>query len=110
MNNSQNVTISGNTIEAVGTNALCLANTTRNEPKVFPQALANIAVSNNVIKMRGIVYVGVVGDRVPKKVTFSANSYYVDDMAAADWTCMTPMTFKQWQAAGHDKTGKLFSW
>jgi hypothetical protein len=110
LNNSQNVTISGNTIEAVGTNALCLANTTRNEPKVFPQALANIAVSNNVIKLRGVVSVGVVGDRVPKKVTFSANSYYVDDIAAKDWTYMTPMTFKQWQAAGYDKTGKLFSW
>lgn len=110
LNNSQNVTIHDNTIQAVGTNGICMANSTRNETRGFPQALANVSVYNNVIKVRKISYTGFIGDSVPKKVTFTGNTYYVDDLTAAYWEDMSPMTFKQWQAAGFDVTGQLFSW
>jgi parallel beta-helix repeat protein len=53
INNSQTVTISGNLIEAAGSNAICLANTTRHESAWFPQFLADIVVKGNTIKMRG---------------------------------------------------------
>ena len=110
VNNSQNVTITANTVEAIATNAICVANTTRMESAVFPQALANITVSNNLIKMRGDVSVGAVGDTLPLNVVFTGNMYYVDNLAKANWTFMSPMTREQWQASGRDITGQFLLW
>jgi len=111
VNNSQNVQIYGNTIEGVGVNAICLVNSlTRNETKAFPQSLANVSVSKNTIRMRKVAYVGFVGDRRPSRISFTDNSYYVDDLNATDWTAMDAMTFKQWQAAGFDMTGQVLPW
>jgi parallel beta-helix repeat protein len=45
VNNSQNVAIYGNIIEAIGSNAICMANATRSEGPVFPQFLGNINVT-----------------------------------------------------------------
>jgi parallel beta-helix repeat protein len=110
VNNSQSVAIYGNTIETNGINAICVANTTRSERAVFPQALANISVTGNVVKMRGIAHIGVVGDTTPANVTFSGNTYYVDNLAATNWTYMRQMTSEQWKAAGHDQGGAFLSW
>jgi parallel beta-helix repeat protein len=111
LNNSQNVTIASNTIEAAGTNAICVANTTRMETAAFPQLLANIIVTGNVIRMRGAVFVGVAGDSLPPNVAFSGNWFYVDNPANAYWLYGAgPLTFQQWQAAGQDATGRLFLW
>jgi len=105
LNNSQNVVVSGNTVEAVDTNAICMANTIRQEAAFFPQALANITVMNNVISMRGEVNMGVVGETLPAGVVFSGNTYYVDNLSRPNWTFMAPMTRAQWQALGQDRTG-----
>jgi parallel beta-helix repeat protein len=110
LNNSQNVTITGNTIEAIATNAICAANSTRQESAVFPQALANITVSNNAIKMRGDVSIGAVGDTLPVNVVFNGNTYYVDNLASTHWTFMAPMTRAQWQAIGYDIAGQFLLW
>jgi len=110
LNNSQGVAIYSNTVEAVGTNAICLANTSRSEPVGFPQSLASISVTNNVIKMRGEVNVGMVGDSVGPNVTFSGNTYYVDSTATDNWSYMSSMRFPAWQAAGHDVDGRILTW
>jgi parallel beta-helix repeat protein len=110
LNNSQNVSIYGNTVEAVGINPICLANSIRSERAEFPQFLGNISVTNNIMKMRGAVNVGFVGATVPPNVTFSGNTYFVDVLSHADWTHMTSMTSAQWQAAGQDKDGKFLLW
>jgi parallel beta-helix repeat protein len=108
--NSQNLNITGNTIEGVGTNSICLSNTTRTEASVFPQSLANVSVSANVIKLTGVAYIGVVGDRAPSGISFSGNSYYVDVLTNTDWNfnANNPMTWQQWRAAGQDTSGSLF--
>jgi parallel beta-helix repeat protein len=108
--NSQNLTITGNTVEAVGVNAICLANTTRSEGSVFPQSLANISVANNVVKFRGVVSIGVVGDTPPSGISFSGNTYYIDVPTNRDWNFLGLKTWQQWQAAGQDKLGKLLGW
>jgi parallel beta-helix repeat protein len=110
LNNSQNVVISGNIVEAIATNAICLANAVRQETAAFPQALANITVSNNVIGMRGEVSMGMVGETLPVNVTFSGNTYYVDNLTRPNWTYMLTMTRAQWEAAGHDTAGKFLPW
>ncbi|PWT72954.1 MAG: hypothetical protein C5B46_06070 [Proteobacteria bacterium] len=110
LNNSQNVAIYGNTVEAVDTNPLCLANTVRSEPSVFPQFLANINVTNNIIKMRGTVYVGMVGNSQPSNVMFSSNTYYVDTLTGNNWMYMNDMNSAQWQAAGQDVSGTFLTW
>ena len=107
LNNSQGVAIYGNLVEAVGSNAICVASTPRAERVEFPQFLANVNVTNNVIKMRGEVNVGLVGDRVPPNVTFSGNTYYVDSTAGDNWTYMSSMRYPQWQAAGHDVNSRI---
>jgi len=67
-------------------------------------------VSNNLIKMRGDVSVGAVGDTLPLNVVFTGNMYYVDNLAKANWTFMSPMTREQWQASGRDITGQFLLW
>ncbi len=109
VNNSQNVEIYGNTVEAVGSNAICVVNSTRSEPAVFPQSLANISVRGNIIKMRGAVSTGMVGDTQPPNVEFSGNTYYVDSLPR--WAYLrSGMTQAQWQAAGQDVTGTFLTW
>jgi parallel beta-helix repeat protein len=110
LNNSQNVQISGNTVEGVGINPICLVNSTREEGAAFPQSLANVSVSSNVVRMSKAAYVGFVGDSEPSGISFTGNTYYVDNLNAADWTAMDTMTFKQWQAAGFDTTGQVLRW
>jgi parallel beta-helix repeat protein len=110
VNNSQSVAIYGNTIETNGINAICVANTTRSERAVFPQALANISVTGNVVKMRGPAHIGVVGDTPPANVTFSGNTYYVDNLSGTNWTYLRQMTSEQWKAAGQDQGGTFLSW
>ena len=108
VNNSQNVAIYGNTVESIGINPICVANTSRTEPAMFPQALANISVRGNVIKMRGAVNVGMVGDTLPANVTFSGNIYYMD--TGASFTYGNSMSLTQWRAAGHDVGGQFLTW
>jgi parallel beta-helix repeat protein len=110
VNNSQKVTISGNLIEAAGTNAICLANTTRHESAWFPQFLADITVKGNTIKMRGGSVSGTVGDPLAANIVFIDNTYYVDNLAAANWVYGTAMTRQQWQAAGQDARGSFLRW
>ena len=109
LNNSQNVEIYGNTIEAVGSNAICMVNSTRSAPAGFPQSLANISVHGNTIKMRGAVTTGMAGDTRPTNVVFSSNTYYVDNLAR--WQYQGGyLTRSQWQAAGQDLTGTFLAW
>ena len=110
LNNSQDVAIYGNTVEAVGSNAICVANTSRTERAEFPQFLANVNVNKNVIRMRGEVNVGVVGDDVPANVTFSGNTYYVDSASGNNWAYMESMQYSEWQAAGQDVDGRILTW
>jgi len=110
VNNSQNLTITGNYVEAVGSNAICVVNATRHEDPVFPQALANITVQSNIIKMRGGVTIGLAGDTAASNVVFSNNTYYVDNLGGIYWQYLSSMTKAQWQAAGQDKAGAFLSW
>jgi len=54
--------------------------------------------------------VGAVGDTLPLNVVFTGNMYYVDNLAKANWTFMSPMTREQWQASGRDITGQFLLW
>lgn len=111
LNNSQGVQIYGNTIEGVDGNPLCLANTTRDPGgPMYPTALADVTVSGNVFKMRGTSQIGLVGDTMPSNVSFSGNTYYVDDLSRTDWNYMGEMTRTQWQGAGQDTNGKFLTW
>ena len=110
VNNSQNVTTSGNTIESIGINPICMVNSTRHETSVFPQSLGNISVQGNVIKMRGTVTVGMTGDTLPSNVKFSGNTYYVENINGVYWQYMNSMTKAQWQAAGQDGAGTFLTW
>jgi parallel beta-helix repeat protein len=110
LNNSQNVSIYNNSIESVGVNPICLANTSRSETSAFPQFLANVSVSANIIKMRGAVSVGVVGDSSPANVSFNGNTYYVDNLSNADWAWMSNLSKAQWQSKGYDVNGNFLSW
>jgi parallel beta-helix repeat protein len=110
LNNSQNVAIYDNMVEGDNTNTICMQNSIRGEGAAFPQSLANISVTNNVVKMRGDANVGMVGATAPLNVTFSGNTYYVDDLARQDWTYLRPMTPEQWRAAGHDVSGSFLNW
>ena len=110
LNNSQNVTISGNTIEAVATNGICMVNSTRHEGAAFPQFLRNIRVEGNIVKLRGPVTTGMTGDTTPSGVVFLTNTYYVDNLSGTYWQYLNQMTKGQWQAAGQDVGGKFLSW
>jgi parallel beta-helix repeat protein len=110
LNNSQNVAIYGNTIETDGINAICVASSVRHDRAVFPQALANVSVTGNVVKMRGVAHIGVVGETPPENVTFSGNTYYVDNLGGTNWTYLRQMTSEQWKAAGQDQGGTFLSW
>jgi hypothetical protein len=110
VNNSQNVTITGNYVEAVGSNAICVVNATRHEDPVFPQALGNITVQGNIVKMRGGVTIGFAGDTAASNVVFSNNTYYVDNLGGIYWQYLSYMTKAQWQGAGQDKAGAFLSW
>jgi parallel beta-helix repeat protein len=109
-NNSQNMTITNNTVEAIGSNAICLKNTTRISGSVFPQALGNISVTNNIVKFRGEVSNGVVGDTWPSNISFNGNTYYIDVLANPDFNYMGQTDWQGWQAAGQDSQGKLIAW
>ena len=111
-NNSQDMVITGNTVEAYGTNAICLQSTTRTSTQsVFPQSLANISVTNNVVKLRGVVTIGWVGDVPAHGISFSGNTYYVDVLSNRYWmpNQRSNMTWQEWQAAGQDTTGTLLT-
>ena len=110
INNTQNVTISGNTVEAVGSNGICMVNSTRHEGAAFPQFLANINVLGNIVKMRGTVFTGVTGDSAPKGIVFSSNTYYLDNLNGVHWQDGRMLTKAQWQALGHDVGGTFLSW
>ena len=111
MNNSQNVEIYGNEIEAVGTNAICIVNSQRTEPAMFPQNLANVSVHDNIIKMRGMVSFGMVGNTQPANISFKNNTYYVDNLSAPNWAYFSDQINRgQWQAGGQDVTGKFLTW
>jgi len=72
------------------------------EPPTFPQALANISVRGNVIRM--------VRDTLPENVTFSGNIYYLDSLSGSKRAYLETMTLTQWQAAGHDIDGDFLIW
>jgi parallel beta-helix repeat protein len=109
--NSQNVTITGNTVEGINSNAICLTNATRPQQAPFPTALANVSVANNVVKLSGVVNIGWVGNSPAQGISFSANTYYVDVLSNRYWNDnrQTPLTWQEWQAAGKDTTGTLLS-
>jgi hypothetical protein len=109
-NNSQDMVITGNTIEAAGSNAICLQNTIRPSTPGIPPALANISVANNVVKLRGVVLVGWVGNAA-QGISFTGNTYYVEVLSNRYWNDnrRSPMTWQEWQAAGRDTTGTLLS-
>jgi parallel beta-helix repeat protein len=110
LNNSQNVSIYSNQVEAVDTNGICAVNSTRQEGPVFPQALANIYIYGNLIKMRGDVYTGTVGDEAPVNVIFFGNVYFVDNLSSRKWVFLRPMTHAQWRAEGREIGAWFTTW
>jgi len=110
LNNSQNVTITDNTVEAVGTNGICVKSMTRNETSAFPQVLGNVSVQGNVVKLSGDVYTGMVAESLPSNVTFTGNTYYMKVPSNRSFVYMDESTWQSWQAAGQDTGGQLIQW
>jgi hypothetical protein len=111
LNNSRNVTISGNTLTpAPGKNGICMVNSTRSETASFPQFLGNISVTGNTTYTRGASHSGMTGDRAAAGISFSANTYYLDSLLTVNWELLSAMNKSQWQAAGQDTAGVFRTW
>lgn len=110
VNNSQGFEITGNTVESVGVNAICLSDTTRTERAVFPQFLTNANVHDNIVRMRGASMSGVVNERPVTGITWNRNQYFLDDLNAQRFQYGARQTRAQWQAAGRDVNSTFASW
>jgi len=111
VNNSQNVEIVGNVVEAINANPICMTNSVRFEPPIFPQSLGNVSVHGNTFKTRGPVAIGMVGETVPPGISFTGNTYLMDDLARAVWAYGTyPLGRLQWQGKGQDQAGVFKTW
>lgn len=114
LNNSQDVTISGNIVEsATNRNPICMVSSDRPADTVasFPQQTKNVTVTANHFGSRGPVQQGYTGVKAAQGVTFSGNTYYMDDLAQKGWAYNAyPLTKSQWQAQGQDVNGNFYKW
>jgi hypothetical protein len=120
LNDSQNVEIYGNTVEATdGTNGIGLYDIERGTGKYGPYQLANDYIHDNVIKMHTASLVtgeGVSGlaGRTASYTTannrFVNNTYYVTSLSGYSWEYGPQMTKPLFQGAGQDLNGKFYTW
>jgi hypothetical protein len=116
---SKDVQIYGNDITAAGANSVAIRGgdapeTTTNCGVVQSQ---NIAVHDNVIRLRTSDSNGVVGGGAGYGATFnigfSNNIYYLQNLAGAYFwydAATNGMTTQQWQAVGQDLSGKFYQY
>jgi parallel beta-helix repeat protein len=119
VNNSSNVEIYRNTIISNnGANGICAVSTTRSESSPYSTAVANMSVHNNLVIMNAGAKSGLVWDPLKSAETtgnsFVANIYRVPNTASGTyWSWPTaaadPATWAQWQSAGQDTTGRIFT-
>lgn len=118
MQNSSNVEVYGNTINALnGSNGFCGVSLARSEAAPYPVAIANLSVHNNVVYLltgatNGLrVEAGKVATSTGN--SFTLNAYHVTSLTGAYWdweigaggAAAYPATFAQWQSAGLDTGG-----
>ena len=97
--------------ERYGTAKVQPSGPTQLEPPIFPQSLANVNVHGNTFKTRGPVAIGTVGDTVAPGISFTGNTYLMDDLARAVWAYGTyPLSRAQWQGKGQDQAGVFKTW
>jgi len=77
--------------------------------------LRDLAFDHNLVsavfKTRGPVAIGTVGDTVAPGISFTGNTYLMDDLARAVWAYGTyPLGRLQWQGKGQDQAGVFKTW
>jgi len=106
LNDSKNVEIADNTIDASG-NAVTLVDIDRGSTVLGTLETVNVWVHDNTITLPG--QVGLVGSRAhvyePGVNRFEANRYTTVGQRAWEW--QGARTWAEWQALGHDLTGTL---
>jgi parallel beta-helix repeat protein len=116
LNDSQNVEIYGNTVEASnGANGICVVDIDRNVSTVASNKVANLYVHNNLIKVSLSGTTGLVGRPASYEASannhFTSNTYYVTDTSKQAWAwSIYPVTWSQWQGYGNDMSGSLLIW
>lgn len=115
---SANVSVTRNTAIATnGTNGICLTNSARVLPVIFPQAAYNITVGaaglGNTVKMHGQGNNGngTAGNSGAVNIKWIANSYFLDNITTAlNFRRYSDMTVNAWKAAGEDVGGTFVTW
>ncbi|MEO8629439.1 MAG: right-handed parallel beta-helix repeat-containing protein [Betaproteobacteria bacterium] len=111
VNNSQDVEMYGNTIEADGTNAICLSSMYRNDAAAFPQAMGNSNIHDNIIRMKAGAHAGLVVDNPSTgRNIWLNNKYQTNPTTAAYWTQGGNKTFGQWKAIPQDAGATNVIW
>jgi parallel beta-helix repeat protein len=112
LNDSKNTEIYGNDIEA-GVHGIGLADVDRGSTAYGRLEIRNVYVHDNVVKMRGGGFTGMVGNREAAYTSannrFEHNTYYVTDLVGTCWQWGGAHTQSGWQAKGQDVTGTVLS-
>ena len=115
--NSEGVHILNNTIDSSnGSNALCLADTTRPavEPQ-FPESVNGFVATGNDITLGAQTKIGLCGtqngahDYTVADVFFDSNVYHGLDGLRWNFENCVPMNFVAWRSLGQDVNGSLVS-
>lgn len=102
LNNSQHVTITGNSIAGAG-NAICVVDADRGEAAPYPTSAGDVTVTGNTINSSG--QAGLVG-RANNGVRFDGNRW--TRAAGQTWAAVRyPLTWDEFRAAGMEPTGTL---
>lgn len=108
VNNSKDVEIYGNTVDASvdGENGICLTNTNRNQTSPVPQFLQNVSVHNNDVTLDSTDENGYVGDSDSVNIVWDFNTYHATP-TNNHWSRpgVSSSTFAAWKAAGQDPNG-----
>jgi hypothetical protein len=114
LNNSQNVKIYGNTVDASnGTNGICLVDTARSDPNDL-QYLGNVQVYDNTIKLNNVNgfagQTGLIGRSV-NNVSFNNNRYYVKNTSDTNFAWLQyPINWTTFRSKGQESTGTIQLW
>ncbi len=112
LTNSENVEIVGNTIDA-GVHGIGLLDIAWDADSGV-QAVRNVYVHDNSVRMRDGGFTGLVGSRRPAYTTannrFERNRYYVTDVSVIFFMWQGSCSWSEWQAKGHDVTGVIEIW
>jgi parallel beta-helix repeat protein len=121
LNNSQNVKIYGNTIDASnGTNGICVVSAKRSDTNDI-QYVANVQAYDNTLKLNraaGVEYAGQVGliddpanPTRPQNVSFNSNRYYVKNTSDTNFAWLQyPINWTTLRSNGQESTGTIHLW